>query len=104
MDTEAQYSFFWHKAGVDYLGMDDLENRVKGQTLTYIYDTFLAEKRKNRRKSPLPLYALNKKWIMIIFPVCLILLPICAVTMYKWRLSPVPMTRKWLLSIAPVPK
>ena len=54
MDTEAQYSFFWHKAGVDYLGMDDLENRVKGQTLTYIYDTFLAEKRKNRRKSPLP--------------------------------------------------
>lgn len=40
MDTEAQYSFFWHKAGVDYLGMDDLENRVKGQTLTYIYDTF----------------------------------------------------------------
>ena len=33
MDTEAQYSFFWHKAGVDYLGMDDLENRVKGQKI-----------------------------------------------------------------------
>lgn len=43
MDTETQYSIFWHKAGVDYLGMDDLESRIKGQTMTYIYDTFLPE-------------------------------------------------------------
>ena len=34
MDTETQYSVFWHKAGVDYLGMDDLESRIKGQTMT----------------------------------------------------------------------
>lgn len=40
VDTETQYSIFWHKAGVDYLGLDDLETRVKGQTLVYIYDTF----------------------------------------------------------------
>lgn len=40
VDTETQYSIFWHKAGADYLGLDDLETRVKGQTLTYIYDTF----------------------------------------------------------------
>lgn len=40
MDTETQYSIFWHRAGADYLGMTDLESRVKGQTLTYIYDTF----------------------------------------------------------------
>lgn len=40
VDTETQYSVFWHRAGADYLGMTDLENRVKGQTLTYIYDTF----------------------------------------------------------------
>lgn len=40
VDTETQYSIFWHRAGADYLGMTDLENRVKGQTLTYIYDTF----------------------------------------------------------------
>lgn len=26
--------------GVDYLGMEDLESRVKGQTLVYIYNTF----------------------------------------------------------------
>ena len=50
MDTEAQYSFFWHKAGVDYLGMDDLENRVKGQTLTYIYDTFFGGKAKEQEE------------------------------------------------------
>lgn len=44
MDTETQYSIFWHKAGVDYLGMSDLENRIKGQTLTYIYDNFFLGK------------------------------------------------------------
>lgn len=42
MDTESQYSVFWHKMGVDYLGISDLENRVKGQTLKYIYDMFFA--------------------------------------------------------------
>lgn len=40
VDTETQYSVFWHRMGADYLGMDDLEMRIKGQTLTYIYDTF----------------------------------------------------------------
>ena len=40
VDTETQYSVFWHRMGTDYLGMDDLESRIKGQTLTYIYDTF----------------------------------------------------------------
>ena len=32
VDTETQYSIFWHKMGVDYLGMEDLESRVKGQS------------------------------------------------------------------------
>ncbi|MBQ8672628.1 MAG: HAD family hydrolase [Bacteroides sp.] len=40
MDTETQYSRFWHRQGVEYLGMDDLEGRIKGQTLDYIYATF----------------------------------------------------------------
>lgn len=40
MDTEPQYSIFWHRIGSEYLGMDDLERRIKGQTLTYIFDTF----------------------------------------------------------------
>jgi len=38
IDTETQYSRFWHQIGVEFLGMDDIEGRVKGQTLTYIYD------------------------------------------------------------------
>lgn len=40
VDTEHQYSQFWHRIGMDYLGMDDLHVRIKGQTLTYIYHTF----------------------------------------------------------------
>lgn len=40
VDTETQYSRFWHKIGQDYLDMDDLELRVKGQTLVYIYEHF----------------------------------------------------------------
>ncbi len=45
VDTESQYSFFWHKIGVDYLGMEDLEVRIKGETLSHIYDTFFKEKK-----------------------------------------------------------
>lgn len=40
VDTEGQYSRFWHEMGKQYLGMDDLEGRIKGQTLTFIYETF----------------------------------------------------------------
>lgn len=43
MDTETQYSTFWHEMGVKYLQMDNLDERVKGQTLTYIYDTFFPQ-------------------------------------------------------------
>lgn len=41
-DTETQYSHFWHEVGKRYLDMDDIEVRVKGQTLDYIYRTFFA--------------------------------------------------------------
>ena len=40
LDTETQYTVFWHQIGVDYLGKNNLEKEVKGQTLTYIYNTF----------------------------------------------------------------
>lgn len=43
VDTETQYSAFWHRVGMDYLGMPDLEGRIKGQTLTYIYKTFFPD-------------------------------------------------------------
>lgn len=50
MDTETQYSIFWHKVGVDYLGLEDLERRVKGQTLVYIYDNFFSGKTKEQEE------------------------------------------------------
>lgn len=40
MDTESQYSLFWHKVGVDYLGIEGLEARIKGQTLVNIYHQY----------------------------------------------------------------
>ncbi len=42
MDTERQYSLFWHKIGVDHLSVDNLELLIKGQTLNYIYDNFFS--------------------------------------------------------------
>ena len=60
MDTETQYSVFWHKAGVDYLGMDDLESRIKGQTMTYIYDTFFAGKTKEQQEITAALNAFER--------------------------------------------
>ena len=50
MDTEKQYSIFWHKIGVDYLSMDNLELLIKGQTLTYIYDNFFSGKEQELQK------------------------------------------------------
>ena len=50
LDTETQYSRFWHRIGTDYLGLDDLEQRIKGQTLTYIFDTFFPGKLEERRQ------------------------------------------------------
>ena len=52
VDTETQYSVFWHKMGVDYLGMEDLEKRIKGQTLVYIYDTFFSGMDKEQQELP----------------------------------------------------
>lgn len=43
VDTETQYSLFWNKIGLDYLGDAGFGDRVKGQTLTYIYDTFFPD-------------------------------------------------------------
>lgn len=40
MDTESQYSVFWHQIGMDYLHHDNLEQIIKGQTLTTIFDIY----------------------------------------------------------------
>ncbi len=40
VDTEPQYSRFWHKIGTERLGMDNFDALIKGQTLTSIYDRY----------------------------------------------------------------
>ncbi len=40
VDSEPQYSEFWHRMGVKYLGINDIEGRVKGQTLNFIFNSF----------------------------------------------------------------
>lgn len=44
IDTEGQYSQFWHEIGTEYVGMEDLEVRIKGQTLVHIYEAYFAGK------------------------------------------------------------
>lgn len=44
MDTETQYTVFWDEQGRKYLGEEDFGRRIKGQTLTQIYDNYFADK------------------------------------------------------------
>lgn len=50
VDTEAQYSRFWHRIGIEYLGINDLEWRIKGQTLVHIYDLFFCGRETEQRE------------------------------------------------------
>lgn len=42
MDTESQYTVFWDKQGLEYLGETDFGRRIKGQTLAQIYEKHFA--------------------------------------------------------------
>ena len=75
VDTETQYSHFWHEMGKQYLGMDDIEGRVKGQTLVYIYDTFFPGMAKEQAEITERLNRLNRKCHSTLFPECLTSLP-----------------------------
>lgn len=37
-DTETQYTVFWDRMGLEYLGLEDFGRRIKGQTLGQIFD------------------------------------------------------------------
>ena len=37
MDTESQYSIFWNRMGMEYLGIEDFGRIIKGQTLFQIF-------------------------------------------------------------------
>ena len=43
MDTETQYTLFWDKQGEKYLGIEDFCRRIKGQTLTQIFEAYFAD-------------------------------------------------------------
>lgn len=45
MDTEAQYTVFWNEQGRKYLGEEDFGRRIKGQTLTQIYEKYFSDKK-----------------------------------------------------------
>lgn len=44
MDTETQYTVFWDEQGLKYLNEKDFGRRIKGQTLTQIYDKYFGDK------------------------------------------------------------
>ena len=39
-DTESQYTHFWNKVGMDYLGLEEFGHTIKGQTLVQIFGKF----------------------------------------------------------------
>lgn len=39
MDTEKQYTYFWNNVGEKYLGVKNLSDEIKGQTLVQIYSS-----------------------------------------------------------------
>ena len=44
MDTEPQYTLFWNKQGVRFLGENDFGYRIKGQTMAQIYNKYFSGK------------------------------------------------------------
>jgi len=42
LDTETQYTLFWDKQGEKYLGIKNFCCRIKGQTLTQIFEAYFA--------------------------------------------------------------
>lgn len=43
MDTEPQYTLFWNKQGMRFLGESDFGYHIKGQTMVQIYDKYFSD-------------------------------------------------------------
>jgi HAD superfamily hydrolase (TIGR01509 family) len=39
-DTESQYTIFWDRTGMQYLGLEDFGHKIKGQTLVQIFGRY----------------------------------------------------------------
>ena len=49
-DTESQYTYFWNKMGMDYLGLEDFGHTIKGQTLVQIFSKYFDGKLKEQQE------------------------------------------------------
>lgn len=50
MDTEKQYTSFWNNIGEKYLGVKNLSDEIKGQTLVQIYSRHFSGMEKEKEK------------------------------------------------------
>ena len=60
-DTESQYTYFWNKMGMDYLGLEDFGHTIKGQTLVQIFGKFFDGKVKEQEEIVPQLNAFEQK-------------------------------------------
>lgn len=49
-DTESQYTYFWNKMGMDYLGLEEFGHTIKGQTLVQIFGKYFDSKLKEQQE------------------------------------------------------
>ena len=49
-DTESQYTYFWDKMGMDYLGLEEFGHTIKGQTLVQIFGKYFDGKLKEQQE------------------------------------------------------
>ena len=61
MDTETQYTVFWDQQGRQYLGEEDFGRRIKGQTLTQIYERYFSDKVEAQQQITSELTVFEKK-------------------------------------------
>ena len=61
MDTEKQYTSFWNNIGEKYLGVKNLSDEIKGQTLVQIYSMHFSGMEKEKEEITANLNAFEKE-------------------------------------------
>ena len=69
MDTETQYTVFWNEQGLKYLNEEDFGRRIKGQTLTQIYEKYFSALPEAQQEITALLNVFEKRCPTNIFPV-----------------------------------
>lgn len=50
VDTESQYTIFWNRMGMQYLGLEDFGHTIKGQTLVQIFGKYFNGMEKEQKE------------------------------------------------------